>query len=172
MSNFVNPAPWVPSQDSTKVVPQRFSKRLTIIITAAVIVLAIIGTVVGVSVHNAQIAHAQQIAAAKKKAYENAILKRVYDGCADSVDPNAWFPETLELGDENKTLNLSSDADSAMEGYYCVQGRSKMPESVIGKIAQTNSYAGVQSDSWGNLKATWSYNGNSGLNLTLEVIEK
>ena len=78
--------------------------------------------------------------------------------------------DDLTLADSDATLTLRSPDTplNTYETYKCVAKWTEMPEAIQAKIGQTNGFSGMQSDSWGNLEATWSYNGDSGLTLILE----
>lgn len=147
-----------------------------------VIVLVVVCSVSGVAVvRHVQSVHKQQAAEqaernriAEEKKWKAGVLERAYNGCQEKADQSKWgFKDDLELSDGNKTLILHSpnSALNEYETYNCVAKRTDMPSSVKEKIGQTNGFSGMQSDEWDNLKATWSYNGSSGLTLTVEIKE-
>jgi hypothetical protein len=140
----------------------------TIIFILIVIVAAIVALGAGLYARNLDL---QKEAQAERIEYENKILERTYDKCEAKTESTAALHETLKLQDNKQTLTLYSPttAVNTYETYSCVADQTKMPESVQEKISQTNAYSGTQNDSWDNLKATWSYDGTSGLNLIVEI---
>lgn len=151
-----------------------YRKWQTWAVAAAIIIAAVSGIITyqKISEHN-RIVAAQQAQAREKaraKAYADAVLKRAYIACNKYTDSDAALHDTLDLAAGNDSLQLDSPATAlnTYETYHCLADKTSMPESVQDKIGQTNAYSGMQSDSWDNIKATWSYNGNTGLSITLE----
>lgn len=166
-----------PHQDPTGHAPVPWYKHVWVWALVGLLVVAVLAGGVAMVRHSHTVREQQaaeavkQAKARKEKEIRDAVLQRAYDGCIKTAeDDSSGYSDTLTLADEGKTLTLTSPANAfqAYDTYHCVAGQTRMPESVTGKIDQTNGFSGMQSDSWDNLKATWSYNGNSGLHLILE----
>jgi predicted TIM-barrel enzyme len=152
---------------------KRSRRRFIAIITCAVAAVVIIaGILVGINIHNRQVAEATAKAKVEKaRIYKAEVLKRAYDTCAGSIDTEPALHDSLELEDGNKSLYLSSP-DTAVQDYAtyeCVAVATDMPDSVMNKISQTTALAGMQSDEWANIEATWSYHSGDSLDITLEL---
>jgi hypothetical protein len=172
--SFVNPAPWVPGmpQSNPSDSSNRRHRTIVIIAAAAAAVIIIVGIVIGVNVHNHQVAEAAARAKAEKaRVFKAEVLKRAYDACAAGIDTEPALHDSLELEDGDKSLYLSSPDTAAQDytTYACIAGMTKMPDSVMNKISQTTALAGMQSDEWDNIKATWSYHSGDSLDITLEI---
>ena len=151
---------------------KRVSKWWVFIASVIVVSLAAAFAYEKVSEHNHVMA--EQAAAARKKArekaFKDAVLERAYTKCNVYTESDAALHDTMDLASGNDSLELYSPntALNTYDTYSCIAEQTSMPQSVQDKIGQTNAYSGMQSDSWDNIKATWSYNGNTGLSITLE----
>lgn len=144
----------------------------------ALIVLATVACGTGVLVHVSQVHKTEAVAAAvaentrKERAkWKHSVLQRTYDQCVGAtMQDDGTNNDDLTLADGDATLTLRSPDTplNTYETYKCVAKWTEMPEAIQAKIGQTNGFSGMQSDLWGNLEATWSYNGDSGLTLILE----
>ncbi|MBN8883006.1 MAG: hypothetical protein J0H73_11915 [Salana multivorans] len=78
------------------------------------------------------------------------------------------------LRDGGRTLLLDNKGDEDVLGLdvfdiACVLDELRAPSSVIAKMDSTRALDGMQSASWGNIEATWSYHPSNGLDLILEM---
>lgn len=126
-----------------------------------------------VQTHKAQVAAAEAKAEREKQLRErkHSVLERTFNRCVGLTNKgDAFNKDELTLTDGTATLTLISPNTplNNYETYKCVAESSGMPEATKTKIGQTNGFSGMRSDSWDNLEATWSYNGDSGLTLILE----
>lgn len=145
------------------------------VVVVAVVAACAVGA--GVHVHRQQVERERIAAVARKraedKAYADAVLKRAYDECLQYTQSDAALHDTIILGDHDRTLiiNAPNSAATTYEAYNCVATNTAMPESVMNKISNTTALSGMQSDSWANIEASWTYEGGSGsgLNVTLSI---
>ena len=163
--------------DAAEVPHEGKHRKLWILLIAILVVVLVVGAA-GALVHANQV-HKAQVAAAEAKAKEEKerkewkyyVLERTYNRCLEDTQKNdGTNKDELTLSDGNATLTLKSPNTplNTYETYKCIAEWTDMPEATQTKIGQTNGFSGMQSDSWDNLKATWSYNGESGLTLILE----
>ncbi|ROR94019.1 hypothetical protein EDD28_2453 [Salana multivorans] len=78
------------------------------------------------------------------------------------------------LRDGGRTLLLDNKGEEDVLGLdvfdiACVLDELHAPSSVIAKMDSTRALDGMQSASWGNIEATWSYHPSNGLDLILEM---
>lgn len=165
--------------DATAVSHRRHGKHRKLWIwLIAILVVALAVGAAGVLVHVEQVHKAQEAAAEAKakeekerKEWKYYVLERTYNQCQEDTQKNdGTNKDELTLSDGNATLTLKSPNTplNTYETYKCIAEWTDMPEATQTKIGQTNGFSGMQSDSWDNLEATWSYNGDSGLTLILE----
>ena len=156
---------------------RRKHRKLWIWLIAILVVVLVVGTA-GALVHADQVHKAQEAAAEAKakaekerKEWKYYVLERAYNRCLEDTQKNdVTNKDDLTLSDGNATLMLKSPNTplNTYETYKCIAEWTDMPEATQAKIGQTNGFSGLQSDSWDNLEATWSYNSDSGLTLILE----
>jgi hypothetical protein len=76
-----------------------------------------------------------------------------------------------QLGDNGKTLNLMglylSYNPVTVQDFTCVRGVLGMPLSVTAHMDGTRALDGRQSDTWGDLSASWTYHPTQGLNIII-----
>lgn len=163
--------------DAAEVPHSGKNRKLWILLIAILVVVLAVGAA-GALVHANQVHKAQEAAAEAKakeekerKEWKYYVLERTYNRCLEDTQKNdGTNKDELTLSDGNATLTLKSPNTplNTYETYKCIAEWTDMPEATQTKIGQTNGFSGMQSDSWDNLKATWSYNGESGLTLMLE----
>lgn len=98
----------------------------------------------------------------------NPGFESVQQGCGLS-------PSHAVIGDAGRTLTLDSQGEKNTSGLSwtdieCALDRTKMPESVRGRLNMTRALDGVQSASWDSYTATWNYHPDSGLNLIITSV--
>lgn len=86
-------------------------------------------------------------------------------GTAFAEDP---AKESLVLEQDGESLTLLSGVQSDRQLFNCVVRETGMPQDVQDRIAQADYNSGLQEATWSNIKATWTVNPNSGLDLYLE----
>lgn len=102
------------------------------------------------------------------------------DTTFSSVMSSCPLPEDssseISLGDDGNSISVFIPADtlddSGTKTHACIQKELKTPSGVVSKMGQTTGFDGQQSDSWGNIKVTWSFNGNSGFHAVYELNDK
>lgn len=165
--------------DAAAVSHRRHGKpRKLLIWLIAILVVALAVGAAGVLVHVEQVHKAQEAAEEarakeekERKEWKYYVLERTYNRCLEDTQKNdGTNKDELTLSDGNATLTLKSPNTplNTYETYKCIAEWTDMPEATQAKIGQTNGFSGMQSDSWDNLEASWSYNGDSGLTLILE----
>jgi hypothetical protein len=70
-------------------------------------------------------------------------------------------------GDGGHSASMSTKGSDAMtvEQIGCVLGSLKTPDSVLSQISGTTAMMGVQSGSWGDYQAKWTYHPDNGLHV-------
>ncbi|HEX6359666.1 hypothetical protein [Actinophytocola sp.] len=78
-----------------------------------------------------------------------------------------------DLGDDDHTLVIDTSGDelasgsASMEGLTCVLDELETPQSVISKMYATRALDGMQSGTWSNFEASWTYHPDAGLDLII-----
>ena len=105
------------------------------------------------------------------KAKAKKHFAEVYQECDPHVsftgDPAA---ESLILEEGNQSLTLLSGKDSDHKTYDCVMDALEIPSDLKQKIRAAKMSDGLQEAAWGDVSVTWSYNDNTGLDLTLDTV--
>lgn len=77
--------------------------------------------------------------------------------------------------DEGAAIELDTKGEDFFDtgtedytAYTCMLSELGVPESTQQKIGRTRALDGTQSDSWGGLKASWSYHPDNGANVLIE----
>ena len=81
----------------------------------------------------------------------------------------------LQVGDEGHTLSLhvaEKPGDNVFawvdfDKFRCITGELEVPSYVITHIQQTRALDGMQTDSWDDMSARWTYHPDAGLNITI-----
>lgn len=80
----------------------------------------------------------------------------------------------IRLIDDSSGVTMSGQGEESagadMFTMFCIFDALEMPERTINKVEMTRALDGQISDTWGEFKGTWSYHPDSGLNMTIEVI--
>lgn len=109
------------------------------------------------------------------------VLLEAHDACVaqfaevlDEVGGNHEDPaEFFRLGDDDYTLSVSRPATSSAVptasalALVCVLKETEAPDSVGARLDQTSALSGTQEETWDDITATWTFNGESGFNAVL-----
>ncbi|MBT1174964.1 zinc-ribbon domain-containing protein [Bifidobacterium sp. LC6] len=88
------------------------------------------------------------------------------DSCQSQFDSEHWNlnvnedPSMFEISDGGKTLTAEI-TDYNADIATCVFDKLGMPDSVHAKMSKTRALDGTLTDSWGGIKATWMYDGET-----------
>lgn len=80
---------------------------------------------------------------------------------------------TMTTGDEGHTLILDTEGEESGSGDYsyfdavCVLGYLGVPDSTFDHIGSTRALDGMQTASWDNFSARWTYHPDNGLDITI-----
>lgn len=80
---------------------------------------------------------------------------------------------TGDLGDGDHTLVIDSSGEepasgsASLTGLTCVLDELETPQSVISKMNRTRALDGMQSATWGDFEASWTYHPDDGLDLII-----
>ncbi|AIY17742.1 hypothetical protein GUY44_06910 [Pimelobacter simplex] len=78
-------------------------------------------------------------------------------------------PEVVTVGDGGDSLTVGDgQAEVANKASTCVLDELDAPDSVRGKVLDTNAAQGRQSDSWDDWEVSWTYHPDRGLHLIVE----
>lgn len=107
------------------------------------------------------------------------VLEEARDECTFSTEDtedtdDTETDETIWIGDEGETLTIqvTSDDAASLLAFICLQAELDMPERVSQRITKTRALDGLQSESWDDLAADWTYHPDAGLNLTIYIDNK
>ena len=80
----------------------------------------------------------------------------------------------IELADEGRSITFDMKGEDESAGadvtdIACLFGELDMPSAVMSHIDQTTSMDGRQTETWGDLKISWSYHPDRGLDGVLTV---
>lgn len=104
--------------------------------------------------------HAPSVAVSSASAPAGATrLESAAQGC------NLKVGGTANLGDGGLTLVLGAPMLWTMQS--CILTALDVPDAVLAHMRATRALDGMQSDSWGTVKATWTYHPDDGLDLIL-----
>ena len=83
---------------------------------------------------------------------------------------------SAKLGDEGYSLTLDMRGDDdqvglAIESIDCILEALDVPDATKEKMRSTRALDGMQSASWGDITATWTYHPDSGLDVILELAQ-
>jgi hypothetical protein len=80
---------------------------------------------------------------------------------------------TGDLGDQDHTLVIDMSGEdpgsgaASLDGFTCVLTHLDTPQSVISKMNSTRALDGMQSATWANFEASWTYHPDDGLDLII-----
>lgn len=102
-----------------------------------------------------------QPGAAETPANERTALDQAYLDCGAG-----------DLGDEGYSLVMDTQGDDDLaagqdsyEDVACVVAKLDIPDSVVARIDATRALDGMQSATWGEFGASWTYHPDNGLDL-------
>lgn len=166
-------------QQHNRKVSSSHNRRITIAVAVAVLVVILIiagalfwrgsrgGNGIFPSMSSAESGQNSVMPKAKAKKH----FAEVYQECDPHVsftgDPAA---ESLILEEGNQSLTLLSGKDSDHKTYDCVMNALEIPSDLKQKIRAAKMSDGLQEAAWGDVSVTWSYNDNTGLDLTLDTV--
>lgn len=78
------------------------------------------------------------------------------------------------IGDNGRSLKLDSEGDEQIGGLSiddteCVLNELGVPDSVVDKMGSTRALDGMQTATWDDITATWTYHPDDGLDVILEL---
>ena len=94
-------------------------------------------------------------------------LQAAVDGC----DVRKGY---ARIGDDGRSLSLDNEGEDDISGLSfsditCVLDALDVPDSVLDKMGNTRALDGMQTASWGDITATWTYHPDDGLDVILEM---
>ncbi|GAA2082323.1 hypothetical protein GCM10009840_18090 [Pseudolysinimonas kribbensis] len=80
----------------------------------------------------------------------------------------------ISVGDGGKSLALDNQGNDDIDGLsiddeLCVLKALKVPDATLDEMEATRALDGRQSDSWGQVRASWSYHPDQGLDVILQA---
>jgi pyruvate/2-oxoglutarate dehydrogenase complex dihydrolipoamide acyltransferase (E2) component len=129
-------------------------------------IVGITGTAITTSAVNDANAKAAVAAAAKAEAEKPRPLKAAFTSCKLSSSAGA------DLGDGETSLSLDGRGEedysgAPMSDINCALDAINVPDFVRAQMDKTRALDGVQTETWDNITAKWSYHPNSGFNVSL-----
>lgn len=80
----------------------------------------------------------------------------------------------IELVDEGTALLMTTEGNesygASMIEVACVLDELAMPSNVINRLDTTRALDGTQTGTWDGYEATWNYHPDSGMNLTITLV--
>ncbi len=103
----------------------------------------------------------------------NAAAEKVFSSPLRTAQSECDKTDGTILEDGSKTLIIDTKGKEESYGVEvavaaCIIDKLKAPSSVAQKIDATNAMQGQQTAEWDDLKASWTYHPDSGLNLIIE----
>jgi hypothetical protein len=129
-------------------------------------IVGITGTAITTSAVNDANAKAAVAAAAKAEAEKPRPLKAAFTSCKLSSSNGA------KLGDGESSLSLDGKGKddyhgAPMSDIDCALEAINVPDFVRAQMDKTRALDGVQTETWDNITAKWSYHPDSGFNVSL-----
>lgn len=76
--------------------------------------------------------------------------------------------DTLVLTGIGKQEGTATELEGTVDQLRCVLSATDAPSSVLAAIGQTRALDGRQTETWDNIKASWSFHPSSGLSIIIE----
>jgi hypothetical protein len=78
------------------------------------------------------------------------------------------------IGDDGKSLRLDHQGEKQIGGLdfddvECVLDALDAPDSMVEKMTSTRALDGMQTGTWGDITATWTFHPDDGLDIILEL---
>jgi hypothetical protein len=149
--------------------PRKKSRKLPIIIGAAVAGLVLVGGGVTALVMAAGSDTADQVAAAAGMPV--AAARSPFQDVQASCDPSG---SGTTIADNGKTLIIDSSGEEDLSGISydaldCIMNAVHMSAAAQAHVGETRALDGRQQDSWDGFTASWTYHPDQGCDMVIQV---
>lgn len=118
-----------------------------------------------------------------KKADEKPVFSAAFETCHERTErgiagtdlaDDLNLDEKFRLGDEGNSVTVTGFGGTQaavltnIMAVMCVAGETDAPDTLTSKIEQTRPVDGKQSETWGDVEMSWSYDAKTGLSAIFE----